>query len=445
VCLAHDVAVELDALLGRGPSDGMDFEAIESAARRQVLALAGRVIEQRLNSDTSDHAGSALSCGCGQDARYAGRRIKVFQSILGELKLERAYYYCRHCRSGFCPRDRHLDIEKTCFSPATVRMIGTVGSMVSFQEGSQLLRELAGIRIDASQVERGAEALGAEIATDERLQFGPLGEETLPPTLYLGLDGTGIPMRAQELAGRAGKQPDGSSKTREVKLCAVWSAESRDSEGLPMRDEGSVSYSAAIESAATPDTAEHRSAFAERVLRETQRRRFCEAPRIAVVADGAPWIWSITSDLLPGAIQIVDRFHVKQTLHRTAQAIFGSVGDRAKQWATERCKELDEGRLSAIVRVLRPHAKGCTEATRCRTYIVRNRHRMRYPQFHKQGLCTSSGVLEAGCKVAIGTRLKRSGMHWTLNGANNTIALRCCRLSGRFEDFWERRNQPIAA
>jgi hypothetical protein len=63
----------------------------------------------------------------------------------------------------------------------------------------------------------------------------------------------------------------------------------------------------------------------------------------------------------------------------------------------------------------------------------------------EQGICTSSGVLEAGCKVAIGTRLKRSGMHWTLAGANSIIALRCCRLSGRFEDFRERRNDPIAA
>jgi hypothetical protein len=323
-------------------------------------------------------------------------------------------------------------------------MIGTVGSMVSFQEGSQLLRELAGIDIDASQVERGAEALGDEIAADERLHTGPLGEEPLPPTLYLGLDGTGIPMRAEELAGRGGKQPDGSAKTREVKICAVWSAEARDREGLPMRDEGSVSYSAAIESAATPDTAEHRSAFAERVLREASRRRFGEAPRMVVVADGAPWIWNIAQDLLPGAIQIVDRFHVKQTLHRTAQAIFGST-EQAQRWATARCAELDSGKLSAIVRALRPHAPDCADAARCRLYIYRNRHRMRYPQFHKQGLCTSSGVLEAGCKVAIGTRLKRSGMHWTLDGANNIIALRCCRLSGRFEDFWERRNRPIAA
>jgi hypothetical protein len=405
-----------------------------------------RVLSNRSSTPIiSDYAGPSLPCDCGQAARYAGRRTKVFQSILGKLKLERAYYNCPHCGSGFCPRDRHLGVEKTCFSPATVRMIGTVGSMVSFQEGSQLLRELAGIGIDASQVERGAEALGAEIADDERLHAEPWGEEPLPHTLYLGLDGTGIPMRAAELDGRAGKQSDGSAKTREVKLCAVWSAEARDREGLPMRDEGSVSYSAAIESAATPDTAPQRSAFAERVLRESTRRRFCKAQRMAVVADGAPWIWNITRELFPGAIQIVDRFHVKQTLHRSAQAIFGSTGEQAKQWATARCAELDDGKLRAIVHALRPHGADCADAARCRLYIYRNRHRMRYPKFHKQGICTSSGVLEAGCKVAIGTRLKRAGMHWTLDGANKIIALRCCRLSGRFEDFWERRNDPVAA
>ena len=68
---------------------------------------------------------------------------------------------------------------------------------------------------------------------------------------------------------------------------------------------------------------------------------------------------------------------------------------------------------------------------------------MRYPKFHAQGLCTSTGVLEAGCKVAIGTRLKRAGMHWGLSGANTIIALRCSKLSGRFEDFWERRSRKV--
>ena len=56
-----------------------------------------------------------------------------------------------------------------------------------------------------------------------------------------------------------------------------------------------------------------------------------------------------------------------------------------------------------------------------------------------------TGVVEAGCKVAIGTRLKRTGVHWTVVGANAIIALRCCKLSGRFEDLWERRSTARAA
>ena len=66
-------------------------------------------------------------------------------------------------------------------------------------------------------------------------------------------------------------------------------------------------------------------------------------------------------------------------------------------------------------------------------------------EFHAQGLCTSTGVVEAGCKVAIGTRLKRAGMHWTVRGSNAIIALRCAKLSGRFQDFWERRSESRVA
>ena len=432
-------------MLGRGSSDGIDLEAIETATRRLALGLASRAIEQRINADSSDYAGAHLPCKCGDRARYAGRRLKSFQSALGELRLERAYYHCPACCNGFCPRDRQLGIEKTCLSPAVVRMIGKVGAMVSFQEGSQLLEELAGLKVDASQVERGAEALGEQIAADEQRYTKPLEETPIAPTLYMGLDGTAIPMRAAELAGRSGKQADGSSKTREVKLCVFWSAEGRDAEGVPVRDAGSVTYSAAIESAAMPNSADERSAFSERVLREAARRRFSNAPRRVIVGDGAPWIWNIAQELFPGAIQIVDRFHVKETLHRTAQSIFGAGNEQSKLWATARCTELDDGKLQAIVHALRPYADSSVSAAKCIVYIYRNRHRMRYSKFREQGLCTSSGVVEAGCKVSIGTRLKRAGMHWTLKGANAIIALRCCHLSGRTQDFWERRNDPIAA
>jgi hypothetical protein len=66
---------------------------------------------------------------------------------------------------------------------------------------------------------------------------------------------------------------------------------------------------------------------------------------------------------------------------------------------------------------------------------------MRYPKIHQQDFCTATGVVEAGCKVVIGTRLQRAGRHWTVKGANAIIALRCSKLSGRFEGFWERRSE----
>ncbi len=100
------------------------------------------------------------------------------------------------------------------------------------------------------------------------------GMGEVAPTMYLGMDGTGVPMRKEEVADRAGKQADGSAKTREAKLVTVWTAESRDEEGKPTRDPGSLTYSAAIESAATRDTSPNLSDFAARVQREADRRRF---------------------------------------------------------------------------------------------------------------------------------------------------------------------------
>ena len=442
--MESEVVQEVEALLSREAVAELDFEALEMALRHGTLRLAARAIEQRLNADTSDELGPRVPCRCGGEAHFAGRRSKQFHSVLGPLRLERAYYHCPACGHGFFPRDRQLSIENTSLSPALTRMTGTVAALVSFQEGSELLQELAGVTVDAKQVERTAEALGQEIAEDEHHHCEPLDTLPLPQTLYLGVDGTGIPLRAEDLAGVPGKRESGA-KTREVKLCTIWSAESLDAEGTPIRDEGSITYSAAIESARIPDIAKERSAFAQRVWRESQRRRFTQAERMATLGDGAPWIWNLVEELFPGAIQIVDRFHAKQHLSELSKALYGLTSPRAAQWAKRRHEELDSGQFHALLSALRRQVARSEEARRCLHYFQSNRERMRYPEFHAQGLCTSTGVVEAGCKVAIGTRLKRAGMHWTVRGANAIIALRCSKLSGRFQDFWERRSERSAA
>jgi len=95
-------------------------------------------------------------------------------------------------------------------------MVGHAAALVIFPEASALLADLAGVTVDAKSVERVAEAPGREVAQDERAVVEPTVPGT--PTMYLGLDSTGVPMRPAELAGRAGKQPDESARTREASV-----------------------------------------------------------------------------------------------------------------------------------------------------------------------------------------------------------------------------------
>lgn len=70
-------------------------------------------------------------------------------------------------------------------------------------------------------------------------------------------------------------------------------------------------------------------------------------------------------------------------------------------------------------------------------YLERNRSKMLYRTFRTAGYFIGSGVVEAGCKVVVGQRLKQSGMLWWRKGAEHLLAICCALLSGWFEDFWK--------
>ena len=430
------LAAEATRLLAEGAAGDGDFEAMERACRDAALGAMGRLVARRLNADRGDTHASA-TCGCGGEAVYVERRPKTFTTVLGPLTLERAWYHCAVCGHGFSPRDRELGFAGGSLSPAVRRMVGMAAAETSFGHAGVLLRELAGVEVGAKQVERHAEALGRDIARDEAEVVEP--EPAAAATLYVGLDGTGVPMRRAETAGRAGKQADGGAKTREAKLVTVWSAEGRDRQGMPCRDPDSVSCNAAVESIATRDTDRAPAPFAARVLRELERRCVAQAERRVVLGDGAPWIWNFADEHLPGAVQIVDIFHAKEHVFEVAKAIYGSDNDLAAQWGKARRDELDRHGAEPVIAALRPHADACDEARKALDYFLVNRNRMAYPVFRARGLCVTTGVVEGACKSVVGNRLKRGGMHWTVAGANAIIALRCAIKSNRFDDYWERQ------
>ncbi len=95
--------------------------------------------------------------------------------------------------------------------------------------------------------------------------------------------------------------------------------------------------------------------------------------------------------------------------------------------------------MQAILRAIEPHLKTSKEARTRREYLLASRHRLDYPRFRRM-VCTPSGVVEAGCRLAVGTGLKRAGMHWTVGGANAIPTLRACRLSRRYDGYRDRRH-----
>ena len=318
-------------------------------------------------------------------ARYAGRHPKTFETALGPLTLERAYYHCRPCGKGWFPRDQALGMAGTSLSPAVTRMIGSAAAVASFATASNLLDELAAVRVNAKRVERVAEALGHEMAAAERAAvFAP--EPPAAPTMYLGVDGTGVPMRPSEVAGRAGKQSDGSAATREAKLVVIWTAEQCDQHGLPACDEGSVTYSAAIDSAAARDTDQTPAVFTQRLRREAERRGFPQAACQVFLDDGVKWIWGAATEMCPNAIQVVDFFHVSEKLWAVAKALFPADRDSVQTCAEARCEELKAGALDCVLATLRAHAGHCVEAAKAAHYIATNRERMRYAEFPRPRL-----------------------------------------------------------
>ena len=427
-------------LLDQGHKGGVDLEASETAVRAAMHKLGGRLLEGVLNADKGAYRGRRIDCGGGHQAEFVGYRDKRLQTVLCQIELERAYYYCAVCQGGVIPKDIELDVVGTCFSPGVRRMMGRVGAKEAFDEGRRDLKELAGIVVKTKAVERISEAIGRQaegVFEGERCAAlsGKLAGMEAVPTLYIAIDGTGVPVVARESEGRKGKQNTERAKTREAKLGCVFTQTRLDDQGHPRRDEHSTTYVGAIE------TAEQ---FGPRIYAEAVRRGLKRAGRVIVVGDGAAWIWNIADEHFHDAIQIVDLYHARQHLTELAKNIYGQASSKTTDWAAGRNQQLDQGNIKAVLTALgrlRPRDGAAQKVVQSALhYFQNNAQRMRYAEFRSQSLFVGSGVVEAGCKTVIGHRLKQSGMQWTVRGANAIIALRCLQLSGRWEEFWEARS-----
>lgn len=423
---------------GASEPNGVAVQQLEMLVRTAIFksanALVGFLLQQ-----AADRIDAAYQPRPGQQRK--GRETLQVAGIFGTFELQRDYHYHAGKHQGHYPADAALGLEGDQ-TPALARLVCLEGAdATSYQKAENHLRETGGIHLSARQIQRRVQPVGAAAqAWQEREAQQALPGTKAVPILYVSGDASGVPMRKAELAGRKGKQPDGTAKTRMAYLGCVFTQHKRDAEGRPIRDHDSTTYVSTFGSIED---------FGPLLRQEAIRRGLALACQVVLLIDGAAALAKMGRDGFAHAIQIVDFYHALEHAGQVLVALLGSKEHpdykaRRGRWARGLLQDRVE---NLIAQTLKECAgRSCAQAVEKELgYFVNNVERMQYGTFRRKGFFIGSGVVEAGCKTVIGARCKQSGMFWGEPGAQNILALRCIHASRRLNDFWKVRLDAHAA
>ena len=407
-----------------------NLEAVELGLRDALLKDGRGLLEEFLNQADQSLGEKVSRPG---EKCHPGR-VKQAQTIFGPVQLRRRYFYDPASQSGRAPLDQALGLIHS-FSPALVRLSARAAARQGYQGASEDLRALAAIDIEGRQIQRLVNQAAPQVAA--QLEQGQSSDTGPIPVLYVEVDGTGVPMVTRELAGRKGKQLDGTAKTREVKLGAVFTQTRCDEKGRPERDYASTTYVGSFESA---------EAFGRRIREEARRRGIGRAGKVVFIGDGAAWIWELRRLNFADAVEILDLYHALEHLHLLCENLYAGQKHRADKMESIWEDLLKNDRVAVVIAAARRRlqqmgSRSDSSLESQIAYFEHHQHRMLYKTYRQAGLFCGSGVVEAGCRAVIGQRLKNSGMFWTEPGGKSVLDLRCALQGNRWDECWDRLHE----
>lgn len=358
------------------------------------------------------YTGSRIACACGGFGEFKGYYKKRYISLCGEQVLRRAYYYCKQCGSGSFPLDRKLGLDNLCTSIGVRTKVSRLAVWIPFERLSRELGVVCGLHLSKNTCERITECVGEQVKSEKRLREAAVfsGNEVSPQLsparLYIGIDGTGVPMRG--------------GGTRESKTGIIYQTRERAGKSEVIDAE----YLATLERV---------DSFGEQMYARAFVRGVENAGDVACLGDGATWIWRSFAHHYPGAVQILDYYHASEHLGVVANAWYGEGTDAAKRWVKARQADLLSDCVETVIRSIRSWKPIDDEAREIRRlnlkYFSDNKYRMLYASLAANGYHIGSGLVESACKTVVAMRLKQSGMRWSQPGAEAMLNLRALLLT----------------
>ena len=258
--------------------------------------------------------------------------------------------------------------------------------------------------------------------------------------MYVECDGTGVPGIRKELEGAKGKQSDGSAKTFEAKIGAVFVVE-YTADGKPLLTKsGEIYRDKKVDYMGTVRKIED---FGPMFYRFVVENRLEDMDAVVFLGDGANWVWNLHKKYFPYALAGLDLYHATERLNDLQSLLkFGAWGiiSGKKQKFNDECHDLlKRGKVQDMLDLIdnsRFKPSNSEKFESAMDYFRSNIERMDYGAFSACGIYVGSGVIEAGCKVIVGNRMKNAGMHWSKDSAEKMINLRCAVRNGAFFDTY---------
>lgn len=336
---------------------------------------------------------------------------------------------CSACRVQIAPFDRAMGLRpKSRLSPRMVKVTARMGAHMEFEGVARELQFLLGVSVSAKQaqlVTREAGRKAGELLarqtdywTSPTRPQKPVEEEKAHAALVVGMDGTCV-------MGRDGEG-------HEVKVATVYGLDERAEKG------GRGMLTDRRWCATSKGVAE----FAPQVRALATRWGGRQAPRVAVLGDGAHWIWNLAADSFSRATCILDFYHASEHVHGMARDVWPRAEEKAREWArkwSERILQGDvDGLLEELGRLRETMSRPARERIRQeQTYFSNNRDRMDYPKYREQGWPIGSGCVEASCKTLVKKRMSNAGQRWSPDGIEEIVALRTAIFNEDFDEIWK--------
>jgi len=170
-----------------------------------------------------------------------------------------------------------------------------------------------------------------------------------------------------------------------------------------------------------------------------------QSVRIALLGDGAGWLWKHMTSCFPKGREVLDYYHCAEHIHKAAKAQYGEQSEKALQWVESTICRLFYAEVSNVIRGLRrmePKDDIAKEEIRkLIVYLTNNRQRIHYKSDRKGGYPIGSGGIESANKFICHTRMKRSGAWWVEETGNEMLRIRCAIYNGTYNKVFERYKQ----